>query len=210
MLSWKNKAKKTFADSVPKFDMEEIISPAFFEVTDTSAKSNRKILEYLCTEKYEELKNFQKRTKESLNFKNNGTAHNFFNNNFNLLFSGDNINSLDYLRNDFEEKIDLVYIDPPFMTNSNFFKNIEIRNADSSISKNQSDNVIGKRKVFNDKWLLDEYLQFMYERLILIRKLMKNSASIYIHLDENCSHYIKVLLDEIFGRENFRRETKPS
>lgn len=207
MLSWKNKAIKKSTDSNPTFFIKEIISPAFIEVTDKTTKSKHKILDYFRKESLEKFTNFVKKTNQSLNFKNSGIAQNFFNNECNLLVHGNNIDSLEYLlRKNFEESVDLVYIDPPFMTNVNFFKNIELRTTDSSDSKNKVDNVIAKRKVFNDRWLLDGYLQFMYERLVLIRKLMKDSGSIYIHLDENCSHYIKIIMDEVFGREKFRRE----
>ncbi len=208
MLSWKNKAIKKSTDSDTTFFIKEIISPAFIEVSDKTTKSKHKILDYFRKESLEKFTSFLKDTNKSSNFKNSGIAQNFFNNESNLLIHGNNFHSLDYLlRNNFEEKIDLVYIDPPFMTNANFFKNIELRNTDSSGSKNKVENIIAKRKVFNDRWFsIDGYLQFMYERLVLIRKLMKDAGSIYIHLDENCSHYIKIIMDEIFGIEKFRRE----
>jgi DNA modification methylase len=66
--------------------------------------------------------------------------------------------------------------------------------------------VIYKQKQYTDTWSLEEYLQFLYERLYLIRDLLKDTGSIYVHLDEDAAHYIKIILDEVFGRENFRRQ----
>ena len=63
-----------------------------------------------------------------------------------------------------------------------------------------------EEKQYNDIWTNDTYLQFMYERLILMRELLSNKGSIYVHMDEHRSHYIKIMLDEIFGSNAFRRE----
>lgn len=63
-----------------------------------------------------------------------------------------------------------------------------------------------EEKQYGDIWGKDEYLQFMYERLLLLRELLSDSGSIYLHMDENRSHYLKIIMDEIFGSENFQRE----
>ncbi len=116
----------------------------------------------------------------------------------NMLFHGDNLEILHKLRKDMKETVDLIYIDPPFMKNVSFFRQIALRGIE--------EDVIYKQKQYSDTWELEEYLQFLYERLVILKDLLKNTGSIYIHLDEDAAHYIKVLLDEVFGKENFRRQ----
>ncbi len=118
--------------------------------------------------------------------------------NFNLLFQGDNMNVLQELRKKMKGMIDLVYIDPPFMKNVSFYRQVCLRGIDNEVSY--------KQKQYSDTWELDSYLQFLYERFYLLKDLLSDSGSIYVHLDEDAAHYIKVILDEVFGRENFRRQ----
>lgn len=114
------------------------------------------------------------------------------------LFQCENLNILNLLLKDFEESIDLVYIDPPYNTNENFYFTPE-RAAHISHST--------KAEVaYSDKLPFPDYLKFMKERLILIRKLLSPRGTIYLHIDVNRSHYLKILLDEIFGRDNFVNE----
>lgn len=121
---------------------------------------------------------------------------------YNLLLSGDNKTLMRHLlNNNFSNSVDLIYIDPPFMTNTNFYKQISVK----SVAANYPDKNM-RQMQYNDKWELADYLQFMYDRLILMKSLLKRTGSIYVHLDENCVHYIKVLMDEVFGVENFRRD----
>lgn len=121
---------------------------------------------------------------------------------YNLLFEGDNSQILNALnQNGLSESVDLIYIDPPFMTNMNFFKQINLKTQNGNGTKEKI-----KQKQYNDRWALSEYLQFIYERLKLMRHVLKDTGSIYVHLDENCVHYVKVLMDEIFGSENFKRD----
>jgi DNA modification methylase len=109
----------------------------------------------------------------------------------NLLFHHDNIGCIDYLlKHGFESRIDLVYIDPPFLTGERYFHRVE---NNSSIA-------------FEDLWKHDKYLEMMYERIVGIRKLLSPAGSIFIHLDWHAVHYVKVMMDRIFGPENFRNE----
>ncbi len=111
----------------------------------------------------------------------------------NLLFHSDNLASMNYLlEKGFEQKIDLIYIDPPFNSGERYFhrmKNIE-------------------NPAFEDVFRgnINEYLDMIYPRLELMRKLISANGSIFIHLDWHVSHYVKVIMDEIFGYENFRNE----
>lgn len=109
----------------------------------------------------------------------------------NLLFHCDNLDCIKYLlKHGFEGRIDLVYIDPPFFSGERYFRRID---NDSSLA-------------FEDLWKHDKYLEMMRERLAAIRKLMSPSGSIFVHLDWHAVHYVKVIMDRIFGPENFRNE----
>ncbi len=93
-------------------------------------------------------------------------------------------------------KIDLVYIDPPFATNSIFRRGKE---RTSTISSRSGDEV-----AYTDQLTGSSFLEFMRERLVFLRELMSEEASLYMHIDTKIGHYLKVILDEIFGFENFR------
>lgn len=91
----------------------------------------------------------------------------------------------------FKNSIDLIYIDPPFGTNNVF-------RMGSTMSAR-----LDSKIAYKDKFSLESYLEFLYYRLILIKELMSEKASFYIHIDIKMGHYVKILCDEIFGRENF-------
>ena len=113
------------------------------------------------------------------------------------LIKGENLDVMKYLidKKRLEGKIDLVYIDPPFATKNVFHISEDKAN---SISRCHSDNI-----AYDDSLTGAKYLEFIRERLILIRKLMSKKSSIYFHIDYKIGHYIKVLMDEIFGEKNF-------
>lgn len=120
----------------------------------------------------------------------------------NKIFWGDNLQVMSHLLKEYRGKIKLVYIDPPFDSKANYKKEIEIKGVGTATS----DRTSFEEKQYGDIWTNDEYLQFMYERLILIRELLSDDGSIYVHLDEKRSHYIRLILDEVFGQNGFRRE----
>ncbi len=122
----------------------------------------------------------------------------------NLLICGDNLSIMASLLSEFSGKINLIYIDPPFATGGDF--NFKIYIGDDSTS-NQSKRWINK-KSYSDTWKegLDSYLNFIFERLLLMKELLAKNGSIYVHLDWHVSHYIKIIMDEIFGSETFRNE----
>jgi len=111
----------------------------------------------------------------------------------NKLFWGENLEILYYLLNKFENKIDLIYIDPPFFSGTNY--EIEVQEE----SKNY-DSIAYQDYWDND---LDKYLQMLYERLILFKRLLSKKGLLFIHSDWHASHYIKLILDEIFGEKRF-------
>jgi adenine-specific DNA-methyltransferase len=118
----------------------------------------------------------------------------------NTLIEGENFESMLCLLDLFQlkSKIDLVYIDPPFST-SNIFR-IGSKRA-NSISSSKSDEI-----AYTDNLTGFHYLEFIRQRLILIRELMADHASIYFHIDYKIGHYIKIIMDEIFGVKNFKND----
>lgn len=113
----------------------------------------------------------------------------------NMLILGDNLNVLKNLLKEpkVAEQVRLVYIDPPFGTNQEF------RGGTSrTISKSREDEV-----VYEDKLIKAEYIEFLRKRLILLREILAEDGSIYVHIDWKMGHYVKVIMDEIFGQERF-------
>jgi site-specific DNA-methyltransferase (adenine-specific)/adenine-specific DNA-methyltransferase len=119
----------------------------------------------------------------------------------NKIFWGDNLQVMSHLLKTFRGKVDLIYIDPPFDSKADYKKKIALRGKE--IASEQS---TFEEKQYTDIWSNDDYLQFMYERLILLRELLAETGSIYIHCDYHQNHYLRCVLDEVFGRENFLNE----
>ena len=125
----------------------------------------------------------------------------------NLLFHGDNKDVLaTLLEKGFRGKIDLIYIDPPFSSNKDYVRKVELRGLKSLGKIEEDDASVLQQVMYEDLWKRDEYFQFMYERLMLLKELLANTGSIYVHLDWHVGHYIKLIMDEIFGQDNFRNE----
>ena len=119
----------------------------------------------------------------------------------NKLYWGDNLQVMSHLLKNFRGAVDLIYIDPPFDSKAEYTKKIQVRGQEV-----EGDSSGFEEKQYGDIWTNDEYLQFMFERLVLMRELLKDSGSIYLHCDWNKSHHLRCLLDEIFGPSNFRNE----
>ncbi len=126
----------------------------------------------------------------------------------NLLIQGDCLSACAYLKSQ-NIKVDLVYIDPPFASGANYAKKIYLRNNGKSEIE-ADDNTIGEEIMYGDIWQKEDYLNWLYERLLAIKDVMSEEASIYVHLDWHIGHYVKILLDEVFGEENFQREISVS
>jgi len=116
----------------------------------------------------------------------------------NKIFWGDNLQVMSHLLKELRGQIDLVYIDPPYDSKADYKKRIQLRSK-----KITNDSTSFEEKQYTDIWTNDEYLQFMYERLILIRELLSEKGSIYVHCDWHKSHLIRSVIDEIFGSSNF-------
>ena len=124
---------------------------------------------------------------------------------YNLLFHGDNREILsELLIAGFRDKIDLIYIDPPFDSGADYVRKVELRGQSRKLEGERHTSI--EQAQYEDIWANDNYLQFMYERLILMRELLSNKGSIYLHCDWHKSHHLRFLLDEVFGAENFGNE----
>ena len=120
----------------------------------------------------------------------------------NKIFWGDNLQVMSHLLKEYRGKIDLIYIDPPFDSKADYKKKKDLK----GIGKATSDSTSFEEKQYGDIWTNDEYLQFMYERLLIMRELLSETGSIYLHCDWHRSAYLRLLLDEVFGNINFRNE----
>src|SRR3989338_2992922 len=121
---------------------------------------------------------------------------------FNKLYWGDNLQVLSHLLKDYRGKIDLIYIDPPFDSKADYVKKVKIR-GEQVAGVQES---ILEEKQYTDIWENDEYLQFMYERLLIMKELLADTGSIYLHCDWHKNSYLRLLMDEIFGYENLVNE----
>ncbi len=123
----------------------------------------------------------------------------------NLLFHGDNKEILSTLLvQGFRGKIDLIYIDPPFASGADYVRKVALRGKKGDLEA-EGHSVIEQTQ-YTDIWANDNYLQFMYERLILMRELLSDKGSLYLHCDWHKNHYLRMLLDEVFGNDNFHNE----
>lgn len=131
----------------------------------------------------------------------------------NMVIRGECVSACAYLK----EKgiqVDLVYIDPPFASGADYAKQVYIRRnpkVAEAIAKAEQELDIDELKAFEEKmygdvWDKEKYLNWMYENLMAIKSVMSETASIYVHLDWHIGHYVKILLDEIFGEVNFINE----
>ena len=112
----------------------------------------------------------------------------------NKIFWGDNLQVMSHLLKDYRGKIDLIYIDPPFDSKADYKKKIKLRGK--TIENDQS---TFEEKQYGDIWTNDDYLQFLYERIVLCRELLSDNGSLYLHCDYHKSHQIRMILDEVFG-----------
>lgn len=118
-------------------------------------------------------------------------------------FLGDNLQVINYLlESGFRQKIDLIYLDPPYLSSAHYSSNIPIGYGGAGEKR------IIKRPVFKDGGLesIEAYLEAIYPRLKGAKELLTPAGNLFVHLDWHVSHYVKILLDEIFSRENFINE----
>lgn len=131
----------------------------------------------------------------------------------NMIIRGECVSACAYLK-ERGIQVDLVYIDPPFASGADYAKKVYIRRnpkVAEAIAQAEQELDIDELKAFEEKmygdvWDKEKYLSWMYENLMAIKSVMSETASIYVHLDFNLSHYVKILMDEIFGEENFKND----
>ncbi|MFA5780497.1 MAG: site-specific DNA-methyltransferase [Elusimicrobiota bacterium] len=142
-------------------------------------KDKRTIIDKTISAPFQEIRKFGE-SKEKSEIEGEKNWHN-------KLIYGDNLQALKYLLdNGYKEQIKLIYIDPPFATKSDFVK--------------------GETKAYRDKLEGAEFIEFLRERLLLMKELLSKEGSIFVNLDDKKSHYIKIILDEIFTEANFRND----
>ena len=123
----------------------------------------------------------------------------------NLLFHGDNKEILSTLLvQGFRGKIDLIYIDPPFDSGADYVRKVALRGEQKNLEA--GGHSVIEQTQYTDIWANDNYLQFMFERLSLMRELLSEKGGIYLHCDWHKSHHLRLLLDEVFGEGNFVNE----
>lgn len=131
----------------------------------------------------------------------------------NMVIRGECVSACAYLKSK-GIQVDLVYIDPPFASGADYAKKVYVRRnpkVAEAIAQAEQELDIDERKAFEEKmygdvWDKEKYLNWMYENLMAIKSVMSETASIYVHLDWHIGHYVKILLDEVFGEDHFRNE----
>lgn len=131
----------------------------------------------------------------------------------NMVIRGECISACAYLKEQ-GIQVDLVYIDPPFASGADYAKKVYIRRnpkVAEAIAQAEQELDVDELKAFEEKmygdvWDKEKYLNWMYENLMAIKSVMSENASIYLHLDWHIVHYVKILMDEIFGEDNFRND----
>lgn len=131
----------------------------------------------------------------------------------NLVLRGECLSACAYLK-DKGITVDLVYIDPPFASGADYAKKVYLRrNPKVAEAIRLTENELDieelrsfEEKMYGDIWNKESYLNWMYENLMAIKSVMSDTASIYVHLDYHIGHYVKILMDEVFGEDNFRNE----
>lgn len=123
----------------------------------------------------------------------------------NMLLWGDNKLVMASLLKDFRGKVDLVYIDPPFDVGADFTMTVPVGDGNEEVEKDQS---ALEMVAYRDTWGMgtDSYLHMLSERLSVIRDLLSETGSLYVHVDDHVSHYVKTLVDELFGKSCFINE----
>ena len=124
-----------------------------------------------------------------------------------LLYHGDNKEVLAHLlANGFRGQVKLIYIDPPFDSGADYVRKVELRGPKGKVKLDGEGYTLGEQIQYTDIWANDNYLQFMYERLLLLKELLSEDGAVYLHCDPTKNSYLRCLLDEVFGSVNFRSE----
>lgn len=131
----------------------------------------------------------------------------------NMVIRGECISACAYLKEK-GIKVDLVYIDPPFASGADYAKKVYLRRnpklaekiAEAEQQMEMEELKAFEEKMYGDIWQKEDYLNWMYENLMALKSILSDTGSIYVHLDWHIGHYVKILMDEVFGEENFVNE----
>ena len=121
---------------------------------------------------------------------------------FNKLFWGDNLQVLSHLLKEYRGAIDLIYIDPPFDSKADYVRKVQLKGE--KVDGIQQG--LLEEKQYTDIWEKDEYLQFMYERLLVMKELLSEKGIFVLHCDWHKNSYLRLIMDEVFGSQNFINE----
>lgn len=124
-----------------------------------------------------------------------------------LLYHGDNKEVLAHLlANGFRGQVKLIYIDPPFDSGADYVRKVQLRGPKGTLKIDGEDYALGEQVQYTDIWSNDNYLQFMYERLLMLKELLSEDGALYLHCDWHKVHLLRCMVEEVFGSENFRNE----
>jgi hypothetical protein len=124
-----------------------------------------------------------------------------------LLYHGDNKEVLAHLlANGFRGQVKLIYIDPPFDSGADYVRKVQLRGPKGTLKIDGEDYALGEQVQYTDIWSNDNYLQFMYERLLMLKELLSEDGALYLHCDWNKAHHLRCLLEEVFGPDGFKNE----
>jgi DNA modification methylase len=124
-----------------------------------------------------------------------------------LLYHGDNKEVLAHLlANGFRGQVKLIYIDPPFDSGADYVRQVQLRGPKGMLKIDGEDYALGEQVQYTDIWSNDNYLQFMYERLLMLKELLSDEGSLVVHCDWGKSHLLRCVIDEVFGSDHFRNE----
>lgn len=124
-----------------------------------------------------------------------------------LLYHGDNKEVLAHLlANGFRGQVKLIYIDPPFDSGADYVRKVQLRGPKGTLKIDGEDYALGEQVQYTDIWSNDNYLQFMYERLLMLKELLSEDGALYLHCDWHKVHLLRCMVEEVFGTENFRNE----
>jgi DNA modification methylase len=124
-----------------------------------------------------------------------------------LLYHGDNKEVLAHLlANGFRGQVKLIYIDPPFDSGADYVRKVQLRGPKGTLKIDGEDYALGEQVQYTDIWSNDNYLQFMYERLLMLKELLSEDGVIWLHCDYHKSHLLRCLLDEVFSVDRFEAE----
>lgn len=124
-----------------------------------------------------------------------------------LLYHGDNKEVLAHLlANGFRGQVKLIYIDPPFDSGADYVRKVQLRGPKGTLKIDGEEYALGEQVQYTDIWSNDNYLQFMYERLLMLKELLSEEGSLVVHCDWGKSHLLRCVIDEVFGSGHFRNE----